>query len=211
VARRALFRIGPLPKGRVEAFSDGVLAVVITLLVFEIRIPAGLKSEAAIWAAVGQASGALAAWAVSFAFVLTFWVSHHYFFAGLKHTDRGLLWLNGLFLLTVTLIPIQVGLIVEYPGFRAPIVVLSAEMALTSSSFTLMRAYASLHARLSDADARRTRRAILLSAAAPALYLAAFGLAFIWPPGAVAIQIFVLVLFFVLTAGGHADADAHAN
>ena len=109
MARRAIFHTGPLGTDRVEAFSDGVLAVVITLLVLDVKLPSGLSTDAALWAALVHITPVLGAWVVSFAFVLVFWVNHHYFFASLKKTDRGLLWLNGVFLLTITLIPFPTG------------------------------------------------------------------------------------------------------
>jgi uncharacterized membrane protein len=114
------FRTGRLRGDRVQALSDGVFAVAMTLLAVDIKLPADLPNEAALWRALWLMVPALAAWIVSFAFVLTFWVNHHYFFASLKQVDRGLLWLNGLFLLTITLIPFPTGLVAEYPGWSAP-------------------------------------------------------------------------------------------
>jgi len=197
VRRPNLFRTGPLATSRVEAFSDGVLAVVITLLVLEVKVPENLRSNAEVWAAIRHIAPVLLAWAVSFAFVLTFWVSHHYFFASLKHTDRGLLWLNGLFLLSVTLIPFPTGLVGTYPGFSAPLALLSGAMCLTSLSFLFMRVYVTDHARLmlDHIPRRQLRAALIQSAVAPCLYALAVGLALVWPPGAILIQVGVLLLF----------------
>jgi uncharacterized membrane protein len=206
VAKRlAIFRTGALETGRVEAFSDGVMAVAITLLVLGIQLPADLKTDAALWAAIGRIVPALATWVVSFAFVLTFWVSHHYFFAGLKKTDRGLLWLNGLFLLCITLVPFPTGLVGLYPGFTAPLALLSGVMLLTSLSFAAMRFYASFHGRLlrDELSEGEARTAMLQSAVAPVLYALAVGLSFLWPPGAMGIQILVLALFFLRSASRH--------
>jgi uncharacterized membrane protein len=207
---RSIFRTGALPTSRVEAFSDGVLAVVITLLVLDVKLPAGLTTDAALWAAVIHIAPVLAAWVVSFAFVLTFWVSHHYFFASLKHTDRGVLWLNGVFLLTITMIPFPTGLVGQYPGFTAPLALLSAVMMATSLSFALMRLYASFHGRLlrDHIDKNQARTAMLQSAIAPILYAAAVGLSFVWPLGAIGIQVLVLAIFFTRSPSRHAVVDA---
>jgi uncharacterized membrane protein len=206
MARPAIFRTGPLATSRVEAFSDGVLAVVITLLVLEVKLPSDLKTEAALWRAVLNIAPVLAAWAVSFAFVLTFWVNHHYFFASLKSTDRGLLWLNGFFLLTIALIPFPTALVGEYPGFAAPLALLSGAMMLTSLSFAFMRFYASFHGRMlrGNVDDHTARAGMIQSAAAPLLYLAALALAFVWPPGSIAVQVLVLFVFFLRSPGRHA-------
>jgi uncharacterized membrane protein len=207
---RRIFRTGPLPTSRVEAFSDSVLAVAITLLALEIKVPPGMKNETALWAAIHDLAPVMLAWAISFAFVLTFWVNHHYFFASLKNADRGLLWLNGFFLLTVTLIPFPAELIGQYPAFNGPLALLSGTMMLTSLSFMTMRLYVSYHGRLlrDNIDAARTRRAMIQSGIAPLMYAAATGLAFSWPPGAILIQIMVLIIFFLRSPAQNGVPDA---
>src|SRR5471030_250641 len=89
--RFTMFRGGELTTERVEGFSDGVLAVALTLLVLELKLPPGLGNEAEIWTAVVHLAPSFAAWLVSFAFVMTIWINHHYFFASVRVADRGLL------------------------------------------------------------------------------------------------------------------------
>lgn len=199
MAIKPIFRTGPLATSRVESFSDNVLAVVITILVLDIKLPTDLKTDAALWSAITDLVPALAAWVVSFAFVLTFWVSHHYFFASLKNTDRGLLWLNGLFLLTITLMPFPTGLVGRHPGLTAPLALLSVTMMMAALSFSFMRLYASFHSNLllEHIDRSQARAAIIQSAIAPVLFAVAAGLSFIWPPGAIAVQVLVLAFFFI--------------
>jgi uncharacterized membrane protein len=213
VARRAIFRTGSLATARLEAFSDGVLAVAGTLLVLNVKLPPGLKDDAAIWTALGHIAPMLAAWAVSFAFVLTFWVSHHYFLASLRHVDRGLLWLNGLFLLSISLIPFPTGLVGEHPGLKAPLVLLSAVMLLASSSFALMRSYASFHGRLlrEHISPAQAARGMVHGALGPSLYAAALALALVWPPGAIALQVLVLLIFFLRSPIDHAALEAQSG
>jgi len=206
MGRSGIFTTGLLSTARVEAFSDGVLAVAITLLVLDVKPPGHVQSDAELWRALWHLAPALAAWVVSFAFILTFWVSHHYFFASLKHTDRGLLWLNGLFLLTMTLIPFPTGLVGQYPALRAPLAALSATMLAASLAFALMRLYAtrSGHLLREHISARQARNAMVQSAIAPVLYGFAVVLSVVWPPGAVTIQLLVLLLFMLRTASAHA-------
>jgi len=207
--RHPFFRTGHISSARVEAFSDGVMAVAITLLVLEVKVPAELRAEKELWMAVGHVLPALRAWAVSFAFVLTFWVNHNYFFASLKHTDRGLLWLNGLFLLTVNLIPFPTAMVGEYPAFTAPLALLSGTMMATSLSFAVMRLYASYHGQLlrDHIDSKQAKRGMIQSGVAPALYAVAVAVAFVWPPGSIAIQIGVLVLFFLRSPIRHVNDE----
>jgi uncharacterized membrane protein len=203
--RRSIFRTGPLEANRVEAFSDGVLAVIITLLVLDIKIPPGHRSEAELWQAIAALLPILIAWVVSFAFILTFWVNHHYFFSSLEKVDRGLLWLNGLFLLCVALIPFPTALVGEYPGQTPPLALLSTVMMLTALSFSSMRYYASFHAGLirEAAHPPRAKSAMTQSLAAPMLYALAIGMSFVWPPGAILIQVGVMLLFFFRSPGHH--------
>jgi uncharacterized membrane protein len=213
VVRRAIFRTGPLGTGRVEAFSDGVLAVVITLLVLDVKLPSGLATDAALCAALVHITPVLGAWVVSFAFVLVFWVNHHYFFASLKKIDRGLLWLNGVFLLTITLIPFPTGLVGQYPGFTAPLALLSVAMMLASLAFALMRLYATFHSELlrDRIGDRQTRLAMTQSGIAPVLYALAVALAFVWPLGAIIIQVLVLAIFFVRSPAQHTPIAEEAT
>jgi uncharacterized membrane protein len=87
---RKIFRTGETDTGRVEAFSDGVLAIVITLLVLDIRVPHVVGGDdLVLWHAIAAQLPIIGAWVVSFLFVLVFWVAHHYFFDHLKLVDRG--------------------------------------------------------------------------------------------------------------------------
>lgn len=102
-----IFRTGNLHKGRLEAFSDGVFAIIVTLLVLELKVP--VVAEEHNSAALAQALLALfpkfMGWVMSFAIVAIFWVNHHRFFNLLQHADNGLLWLNSLFLMLLSFIP----------------------------------------------------------------------------------------------------------
>lgn len=197
-ARTAL-KVGYVGTARVEAFTDGVIAVAITLLVLEIKVPETASgNDAALWAALAGTLPALAAWAVSFLFVLVFWVAHHSLFAELERADRGIFWLNGLFLLTICFTPFATSLSVQHPWSAPATFLLSFTMLLTALSFSLLRWYASFYARLTrpteDAILRGAMRRSLLG---PCLYAVACGLAFIWSPLALAIQALV-VTFYIL-------------
>ena len=78
--------------------------------------------------AVAERVPAILAWVVSFVYVLVFWVAHHYLFAQLANVDRGLLWLNGLFLLAISITPFPTSLAGEYPGATPAVFMLSLAM-----------------------------------------------------------------------------------
>jgi uncharacterized membrane protein len=105
-------RAAGLSTGRVEAFSDGVFAVAITLLVFNIAVPA---------VRTGQLEGALlgewpayAAYVVSFMTIGIIWVNHHGTFSRIARVDRPLLFINLLLLMSVSFIPFPTNVLSRY-------------------------------------------------------------------------------------------------
>ena len=102
--------------GRIEAFSDGVFAIAVTLLVLELKVPQ-LGEEAsgtALWAALLGRWPSYLAYLVSFATILVVWVNHHRLFRIITRADSRFLFLNGLLLLVVTTIPFPTALLAEY-------------------------------------------------------------------------------------------------
>jgi uncharacterized membrane protein len=193
---RKLFNVGHCERGRVEAFSDGVLAIVITLLVLEIKIPPPGLSAADLWSALLRVVPMTIAWAVSFAFVLVFWVAHHYFFNSLKQVDRGLLWLNGLFLLTISFTPFPTAIAGEYPLSVPAAALLNAAFLVSSLAFLAMRLYAT--GRLTERHQHAAvRQALRRSFIGPILYAVGFVMAFVHPIISQAIQVIVPVIYFL--------------
>jgi uncharacterized membrane protein len=93
-----------LTTGRVEAFSDGVLAVAITLLVLDLHVEAGTPEDS-LAHQLGQRWPSFAAYVLSFFVIGVIWVNHHALFSLLRHVDRPLLFYNLLLLMFVTTIP----------------------------------------------------------------------------------------------------------
>ncbi len=99
-----------MTKNRLEAFSDGVFAVAITLLVLEIGIPEGDD----LWHKLGEEWPSFASFFVSFWVIGIIWVNHHGVIDHLKRADRGVLYLNLLVLMSVVLIPFATALMAEH-------------------------------------------------------------------------------------------------
>lgn len=99
--------------GRVMALTDAVFAIIMTLLVLDIRVPRLAAGE-------NLAQGLLRVWPNLLVFVISFlltgmyWVSHRDLFTLVRGVDRGLVWLNILFLLPVALVPFAASLLAEY-------------------------------------------------------------------------------------------------
>lgn len=126
---------------RIVAFSDGVFAIAITLLVLQIQVPSHIHSASKLTHALTDQSSDLIAYAISFAVIGRFWVSHHRFFSNVRSFDSRLLALNLLFLAFVVLIPYSSQVLGEYGG-KAPAVILYAgNLALVTLVSALMCTY----------------------------------------------------------------------
>jgi uncharacterized membrane protein len=86
--------------GRMEAFSDGVLAIIITIMVLELKLPDGSSV-----AALGRAWPALLAYVLSFVYVAIYWVNHHHLLKTVDHVTGGILWANMDLLFWLSLLP----------------------------------------------------------------------------------------------------------
>ncbi|MFJ9942573.1 TMEM175 family protein [Streptomyces erythrochromogenes] len=98
--------------GRVEAFSDGVFAIIITILVLELKVPE--ESGSAFWHGVREQWPHYAAYVVSFLIIGVMWVNHHTIFSHLKRVDRPLLFLNLMVLMVVSVIPYTTNVLAEH-------------------------------------------------------------------------------------------------
>jgi uncharacterized membrane protein len=193
-----------MPKSRIEAFSDGVFAIVITLLVLEIKVPSlgEPASDAALLQALLAELPVIGSCAVSFLIIAIFWVSHHQFWHSLRQADWALLWLNNLLLLFVVFIPIPTWMIGAYPTLHTPAVVFGAVMAGAGLAFLAMRAYASGRAGLSDMTMAERRRSLRRSTTGPVLNLAGALLALWAPAWAFALYVAVPVIYFLQPPSG---------
>src|SRR5689334_17077913 len=105
---------------RVEAFSDGVFAVAITLLVLNIKIPGldlppgQVPKDTVLWQGLPDHLPSLVAYVTSFATIGIMWINHHRLFTHIKRTDTALLLLNLLLLLIIVFIPVPTALLAEY-------------------------------------------------------------------------------------------------
>jgi uncharacterized membrane protein len=113
---------------RIVAFSDGVFAIAITLLVLNLKIGKGLANSE-VWEALWYQRDQFLAFAISFAVIGRFWLVHHRFFAEVTAFDGRLLALNLFYLGWVVLIPFSSEVLGEYGGETAAVVVYSVNLA----------------------------------------------------------------------------------
>ncbi len=90
-----------MTKGRLEAFSDGVIAIIITIMVLELKVPHGTE-----WSALKPLIPLLIAYIVSFIYIGIYWNNHHHLFQAVKHVDGRVLWSNLHLLFWLSLVPV---------------------------------------------------------------------------------------------------------
>jgi uncharacterized membrane protein len=139
---------------RINTLSDGVFAIVITLLVLELRVPE-IPSQFVkelLPIALRETLPKVASHIVSFVVLGIYWVGHHNMFMHIKRHDRVLLWLNILFLMCVASMPFPTGLIVQYGQSEWPVIIYAATLVATGLSLDLIWWYATSNRRLVSQD-----------------------------------------------------------
>jgi uncharacterized membrane protein len=170
-----------MDKARLEAFSDGVFAIAITLLVLGLHVPD--VGDGSLAHALYRQWPADVSYAVSFITIGIIWVNHHNVFRHLERCDRRLLFLNVLMLLTVALIPYPTALISHYartPNATAAAVFYGAVMVVMALCFNAIWHY-SIRAGLlgPGADPREVSGITRSFVPGPFLYLAGTLIAFV--------------------------------
>ena len=194
--------------GRLEAFSDGVFAVAITLLVLNIKIPgidvpaSQLPNDTQLWSTLLNEWPMLAAYTTSFAAIGVMWINHHRLYTHIKRTNTMLMLLNLLLLLIIVFVPVPTALVAEYlvhPDQHAAALLYSGTMIILAICFNLLWRYASYHNRLlsKNADERAVNAITKQYWLGPVVYLLAFILALFSTPASLTLN-FLLALFFAI-------------
>ncbi len=159
---------------RLEAFSDGVIAIIITIMVLELHAP-----EAATLDALRPLLPVLLSYVLSFLLVAIMWVNHHHLIHSVRAVDRALLWRNVNLLFWMSLIPFVTALLGRAHGAPVAVSAYALVLAASAGSFWLLRdAVARAHrgdAALEAWHRKQQRRSVVTVAT----YLASAGLAFV--------------------------------
>ena len=137
-------------KGRLEAFSDGVIAIIITIMVLELHVP-----HEPTWGALLGVGHSFAAYVLSFIYIGIYWNNHHHMFQAVKHVNGTVLWANNFLLFCLSIVPFATnwmgdtefalvptvfyGLVMFMPGL-AYFIVATTLVKLHGADLTLARA-----------------------------------------------------------------------
>lgn len=134
-----------MPKNRIEVFSDAVMAIIITLLVLDLRAPK-LDAPTTVHEylqALTLLVPKFVSFTLSFTMVAIFWVNHLYFFRYIKRTTGRLIWLNNLLLFWLCLLPFPTQFLGEHPTGQFPIMLYGVDIFFCSVAFQMLRWHAS--------------------------------------------------------------------
>ncbi len=178
-------------KGRLEAFSDGVLAIIITIMVLELRVPEG-RTFAALWAVAPK----LFTYALSFLFVAIYWNNHHHMLQAAHRVNGRVLWANMHMLFWLSLTPWVTDWMGERPFEPLPVAAYGVVLLMSAVSyFVLSRLLIALHGQ--DSVFARALGGDLKGVLSLGAYLLAIALAFVAPKASCALFVAVAIAWFV--------------
>jgi uncharacterized membrane protein len=170
-----------LSKQRLEAFSDGVFAIVITLLILGIRIPE--VQPAMLGEALSKMLPQVFTYVLSFFVVGLYWFAHHRVSQQVKQINGTFIWLNFVWLLTVSVMPFPAALLAGFPLQRLPIAVYGIDLILANVTGFLIIVYLKRHPELcvTPISPAALRSQATVYAITNGVYVVAIGLAWVSP------------------------------
>lgn len=182
-------------KERLAAFSDGVIAILITIMVLELRIPRG-----ADWPALWSVAPSFLSYVISFVYLAIYWNNHHHLLHTVARVDGLILWANSHLLFWLSLIPAATAWIGQNLAAPLPTALYGVALLMPAIAYYLLqRAIVHRHGRDSVLAAALGRD--LKGKLSPVLYAAAIALAFVWPSAgpwaSIAIYILVALMWLI--------------
>ncbi|MBA2918576.1 DUF1211 domain-containing protein [Sphingomonas sp. MAH-20] len=162
--------------GRIEAFSDGVIAIIITIMVLELHAPISERMEQlwGLWPV-------FVAYVLSYAYVAIYWVNHHRLFAHATRVSNGLLWSNMLLLFTLSLIPFSTSYLGEHHFARGATILYLLTLLLPSVSYAWVQRIVRCSGRQSEAARAYHRQSLRKGLLSTGVYLLGIPLALVTP------------------------------
>ena len=177
--------------GRMEAFSDGVLAIIITIMVLELRLPDG--------SSFGSLRGilpSLLAYVLSFVFIGIYWANHHHLLKTVDHVTGGILWANLDLLFWLSLFPFATRWMAVEHFALAPVVVYGAVLLLAGAAYYLLQQVI-IRSQGPQSALRAALGRDLKGKASPTLFAVGIAVAFLSTGVALAFYAFVAVMWLV--------------
>src|SRR5579859_1079495 len=180
-----------MEKNRMEAFSDGVIAIIITIMVLEMHVPQGSS-----WTALKPVAPVFLCYVLSFVYVGIYWNNHHHMLHSTKRVSGGILWANLHLLFWLSLFPFATGWMGQNHLACTPTAAYGCVLLMAAVAYWILQRAIIVH----QGDDSLLAAAVgndWKGKLSPALYLAAIPLAFVSPWIANAVFVLVALLWFV--------------
>ncbi len=178
-------------KDRLTAFSDGVIAIIITIMVLELKIPHG-----AGWPALAEVAPQFVVYVLSFIYLAIYWNNHHHMLHTVTRVDGLILWANSNLLFWLSLVPISTGWLGEHLLAPVPTATYGAALLMPAIAYYLL-ARSIVHRQGPHSVLARALGRDLKGKLSPLLYLTGIGLAFVLPWVSIALYVAVAIMWLV--------------
>ncbi|HEY2324674.1 MAG TPA: TMEM175 family protein [Thermoanaerobaculia bacterium] len=193
-----------MTKGRLEAFSDGVVAILITIMILDLRMPHGSDLPS-----LRPVLPHFLIYVLSFIFLGIYWNNHHHMFHAVHHVNGAILWANLHLLFWLSLVPLVTGWIGENGSAAVPTAAYGAVLLCCAIAYTMLQTLIIWHepqAVLASAVGSDTKAKVSL-----ALYVSAVPLAFVNPMVSDAIYVVVALIWLVPDRRIESRLDRHES
>jgi uncharacterized membrane protein len=180
-----------LPKERLAAFSDGVLAIIITIMVLELKVPHG-----ADWSALVTVLPVFLTYVLSFVYIAIYWNNHHHLMHTVERVNGTILWANMHLLFWLSLLPFATGWMGENHFAQLPTALYGVALLMPAIAYYVLQITIIRH-QGAQGTLAKALGSDFKGRVSPVLYLAAIGLAFVLPWISHAIYVLVALVWLV--------------
>jgi uncharacterized membrane protein len=178
-------------KGRLEAFSDGVIAVIITIMVLELKVPHGTDLAALV-----PLLPVFLSYVLSFVYIGIYWNNHHHMLHAVQRINGRALWANLHLLFWLSLVPFVTGWVNENHFAAVPVALYGVVLLMSGVSYYLFeRVLIAHHAK--DSPLARAVGKDLKGVTSLFIYMVAIALTFVNPWVSCALYVFVAIMWFI--------------
>jgi uncharacterized membrane protein len=175
-------------KGRLEAFSDGVIAIIITIMVLELKVPHGSD-----WAALEPLWPVFLSYVLSFVYVGIYWNNHHHMIHAVTRTTGGVLWANLHLLFWLSLVPFVTSWIGEHHFTSVPLACYGFVLFMSSTAYLMLARCLETHNEVLKAAIGSDWKGKI----SMLLYLVGIGASFLYPLAGFAVYVLVAGVWFL--------------
>ena len=178
-------------KARLEAFSDGVIAIIITIMVLELKVP-----EGADWATLRPLTPAFLSYVLSFVFLGIYWNNHHHLLHAIRHVNGRVLWANMHLLFWLSLMPAATAWMGEHHFVAAPVAVYGVVQLLAACAYFILT-HSLIAAHGNDSPLAAAVGRDFKGKVSVVIWAGAILVSFVWPLLACALYVLVAIIWFI--------------